>query len=189
MFRSLVNFTMLGSMAPHRQRWCWRGTWEFYIWFGRHQDERDTGSSLTILKPQFPPLVTCFLQNGHTSYFLSSISHSLMKKYLIIWAYEGNSYSNHHIGPLPLCVNVFDPEKYSAVYRKVNTNLATLQSTILTFCKMYLWNSGAKFLSITNHYMILFRFHSMRWNPKPILLGCLKKESLHNIFPLRDQGT
>ena len=33
---------MVGSKAAYGQTWCRRRSWEFYIWVGRQQEEKDT---------------------------------------------------------------------------------------------------------------------------------------------------
>ena len=30
-------------MVAYRQTWCWRGSWEFYIWISRLQKEKRDG--------------------------------------------------------------------------------------------------------------------------------------------------
>lgn len=35
-------FLVVGSMAVHRQAWCWRGSREFYVWIFRQLEERVT---------------------------------------------------------------------------------------------------------------------------------------------------
>ena len=57
---------MTGSMAAHKQTWCWRN-WEFYIPVCRQQEEERHWAWLEYLKPQSLPSVTHFLQQGYTS--------------------------------------------------------------------------------------------------------------------------
>ena len=46
---------MVGKLVAHRQTWCWRGSWEFYIWIQRQQQKRaNHWSWLELLKPQNP---------------------------------------------------------------------------------------------------------------------------------------
>ena len=40
--RGLVHYHHAGSMEGHKQTWCQRGSWEFYIWIFREQEENAT---------------------------------------------------------------------------------------------------------------------------------------------------
>jgi hypothetical protein len=31
----------MGSMVVYGQTWCWRDSWEFYVWISRQQEERE----------------------------------------------------------------------------------------------------------------------------------------------------
>ena len=52
---------MVGSKVECMQTWCWKGNWEFYIWIGKHQGERDTRPGLTFrnlkTSPQWPTYI------------------------------------------------------------------------------------------------------------------------------------
>ena len=47
-FRGIVHYLMAGSMVAHRQTWCWRRSWEFYIQSCRQQEERGIRTGLSF---------------------------------------------------------------------------------------------------------------------------------------------
>ena len=81
---------MAGSLGAHRQTWCWRGSWEFYIWISRQQEESETlGLAWTSVPSEstpsdtLPPTQPHLLQQGHNK------CHSL-------WVYGAHFLSYHH---------------------------------------------------------------------------------------------
>ena len=68
---------MVESMVACRQTWCWRGSWEFYIWIHRQQTERNHKH----LKPQSLLPVTHFLWQGHTDSYKATSYHSSAPPY------------------------------------------------------------------------------------------------------------
>ena len=71
------------------QTWCLRRNWDPQAaWRESHL------AQLGLLKPQNPPLVTHFLQQGHTSYFFPN---SVTPWWLSIGANGGRPYLNRHM--------------------------------------------------------------------------------------------
>jgi hypothetical protein len=107
-FRGLVHHHHDRSMEAHRQTWCWRSSWEFYIWICRQQEQqRDTGLvwAFETSKPTLP--VTHFLQQGHASNFSQIVPcpDDQAFKYRSLW---GSS-------PLPLHPNKYLLKSFSSL--------------------------------------------------------------------------
>ena len=61
-------------MAAWKQTWCWEGSWEFYIWISRQQEDRERHWAwLEHLRPWSPP-------QWHTSSSKNTYSNKREKK-------------------------------------------------------------------------------------------------------------
>jgi hypothetical protein len=96
---------MVGSMATHRQTWCWKRNWEFYklIWRQLKETVLHTGCSLSICEINAYP---------HSDILPPTRPHFLtmpfpVAKHSNTWVYGGHSYSNITMVFPPLRYNLF----------------------------------------------------------------------------------
>lgn len=135
---------MAGSMIAGRQRWCYRGNWEVFVYILRHQEERFTGPDLSTSnsKPTtrntVPPLRPHLIQQDHPP---NPCQVALLPndQTVNVWAYGGYSYSNYHL--YVLCARIYFMEKvFTHPFSYTKLDLFPCYTRYLTWNRFYwLW--------------------------------------------------